>query len=61
MIQHIDGRAWFCCPVCGQKIHPVLPGARGVLAQCKGRMPDGSRCRWTGEIRYDKDIAAVSR
>lgn len=54
MIRDINGKTWFCCPVCGQKIHPVKPGAQGVFAMCKGKKPDGGRCDWAGEIRWDK-------
>lgn len=53
MIKIINGAAWFCCPTCGQKIHPVVPGARGVFVVCKARKRDGSRCGWTGEITYN--------
>ena len=52
MIKIINGTTWFCCPGCGQKIHPVTPGAQGVLAICKARKRDGSRCNWAGEITY---------
>lgn len=48
MLKVIDGETWFCCPQCGQKIHPVKPGARGVLVACKAR-----KCEWRGEIRWD--------
>jgi len=53
MVKEIDGQMWFCCPACGKKIHPVLPGARGVIAVCKQKRADGTRCNWTGEIKYD--------
>lgn len=52
MIKEFDGQAWFCCPNCGKKIHPVKPGARGVFAVCKQKRADGSRCNWAGEITY---------
>lgn len=48
MINKINNRFWFCCPECGQKIHPVAPGARGVYVTCKGKA-----CTWSGEIRWD--------
>lgn len=53
MIKKINGQEWFCCPVCGKKLHPVVPGAvcRGLLAKCRGKLPDGSKCTWTGEIK----------
>ena len=54
MIKQINGQPWFCCPRCGKKIHPVKPGAQGVFAMCKGKKPDGGRCNWAGEIRWDK-------
>lgn len=52
MIKTINGKTWFCCPQCGKKIHPVKPGAQGVLVACKGKRPDGTRCNWAGEIKY---------
>lgn len=52
MLKIINGKTWFCCPKCGKKIHPVDPGARGVLVVCKGKRPDGTRCNWAGEIKY---------
>lgn len=54
MIREINGRMWFCCPECGQKIHPVKLGACGVFAICKGKKSDGTRCNWRGEIRWLK-------
>lgn len=54
MIRYINGEPWFCCPKCGKKIHPVKPGARGVYAICKNRLPDGTRCNWRGEIKWNK-------
>ena len=53
MVREIDGQTWFCCPTCGRKIHPVKPGARGVLAVCRQRRRDGTRCSWAGEIRWE--------
>lgn len=55
MIKEINGRTWFCCPECGQKIHPVKLGACGVFAICKGKKSDGTRCNWSGEIRWIKN------
>lgn len=52
MIRVIDGVTWFCCPVCGKKLHPVERGARGVFAACRGKLPDGSRCAWRGEVKW---------
>lgn len=52
MIKTIDNITWFCCPKCGKKIHPVKPGAFGVYAMCKGRLPNGCKCDWQGEITY---------
>lgn len=53
MIKSINGRTWFCCPACGKKLHPVAPGARGVWTKCRGKLPSGERCGWTGEVRAD--------
>lgn len=52
MIKSINGRTWFCCPACGKKLHPVAPGARGVWTKCRGKLPSGERCGWTGEVRW---------
>ena len=52
MVKNCNGVLWFCCPACGKKLHPVVPGARGVFVKCSGRHRDGSRCDWMGEIRY---------
>lgn len=49
MIKKINGENWFCCPKCGQKLHPVKPGARGVYVKCKGKI-NGEKCDWFGEI-----------
>ena len=57
MIKQIDGHDWFCCPVCGKKIHPVLPGAYGVLVKCSGRTREGQRCSWSGEIKYNEPLS----
>ncbi len=56
MVKQIKGQLWFCCPKCGKRLHPVLPGAvcRGVMERCRGKLPDGTPCGWTGEIRIDK-------
>ena len=59
MIKIIDDQTWFCCPRCGKKIHPVKPGARGVLVVCRQKRADGSRCDWAGEIKFDGSKAAV--
>lgn len=59
MLKTINGETWFCCPQCGQKIHPVKPGARGVLVACKGKTKDGARCTWRGEIRWDEAVKAM--
>lgn len=51
MIKQINGRLWFCCPVCGKKLHPLAPGAicSGVFTQCR-------KCKWEGpmEIKQKK-------
>ena len=51
MIKTINGKTWFCCPECGKKIHPVKPGACGVLVKCTGKN-NGKRCDWYGEIKW---------
>ena len=61
MIKKIGGFTWFCCPECGKKLHPVNRGAHGVFTQCRGKLPDGRRCGWRGEVRYDPDWDAVVR
>lgn len=53
MIREIAGRTWFCCPQCGKKLHPVDRGARGVYVMCKQKRRDGTRCCWSGEVRWD--------
>ena len=53
MIREIEGRTWFCCPQCGKKLHPVDRGARGVYVMCKQKRRDGTRCCWSGEVRWD--------
>lgn len=52
MIKEIGGRWWYCCPQCGKKLLPLQPGAvcHGVMAQCRERRKDGSRCGWRGEV-----------
>lgn len=52
MVKSYNGKAWFCCPQCGKKIHPVKPGARGVLVKCSQRLTDGRKCGWEGEIKW---------
>ena len=52
MLREINGKVWFCCPQCGKKIHPVVPGARGVFVVCKQRRGDGTRCNWRGECKW---------
>ena len=61
MIKEIDGQAWFCCPECGKKLHPVKRGARGVLTRCRGKLPDGRTCDWSGEGLWDPDWGDVER
>nr|DAE36987.1 MAG TPA: cysteine-rich protein [Bacteriophage sp.]DAH34608.1 MAG TPA: cysteine-rich protein [Bacteriophage sp.] len=51
MIKTINGQTWFCCPKCGKKIHPIKPGACGVLVKCTGKN-NGKRCDWYGEIKW---------
>lgn len=54
MIKNINGTTWFCCPVCGKKIHPVKLGANGVFVTCRQKRQDGTKCGWKGEIVYKK-------
>lgn len=61
MIKEIDGQAWFCCPKCGKKLHPVKRGARGALTRCRGKAPDGRKCDWSGEVLWDPDWGDVER
>lgn len=61
MIKEIDGQTWFCCPECGKKLHPVKRGARGVLTRCRGKLPDGRKCDWSGEVLWDPDWGDVER
>lgn len=37
MVKLIQGRAWYCCPVCNKKMFQVKDGAacRGVMLACK--------------------------
>lgn len=52
MVKKIKGKLWYCCPKCGKRLHPIQPGAvcRGVIGQCRGRLPNGAPCGWKGEI-----------
>lgn len=59
MIKEINGETWFCCPNCGKKIHPVKHGARGVYVVCKQKRQDGTRCNWSGEIKYGGLVRSV--
>lgn len=61
MIKEIDGQTWFCCPGCGKKLHPVKRGARGVLTRCRGKLPDGRKCDWSGEVLWNPDWGDVER
>lgn len=60
MTKKIQGKLWYCCPKCGKKLFPLQPGAvcRGVMTTCRGRFPDGTPCRWSGEIVVD-DMEAL--
>lgn len=37
MVKLIQGRAWYCCPVCNKKMFTVKDGAtcRGIMLACK--------------------------
>lgn len=62
MIKRFQEQDWFCCPECGQKIHPVVPGACGVFAVCKAKVSRQERCNWRGEVcwRPNKEGAFVT-
>lgn len=49
MVKSINGKFWYCCPKCGQKIHPVSQGAicSGVYVECR-------RCGWSGEMEIKR-------
>lgn len=49
MVKEIGGKLWFCCPRCGNKIHPVSPAAvcSGVFVMC-------TRCKWQGEMEIKR-------
>ena len=51
MVKLIKGRLWYCCPKCGQKLHPITATANchGVTTFCK-------KCNWEGpmEIKSEK-------
>lgn len=37
MIKEIDGKRWYCCPRCGQKLFRVIQGstAKAILVFCR--------------------------
>lgn len=37
MVKLIGGELWYCCPLCGQKLHEIAPWAKctGVKTKCK--------------------------
>lgn len=43
VVRLINGQLWYCCPVCGQKLHKLTPDAvcSGVITFCK-------KCKWEG-------------
>ena len=43
VVRLINGQLWYCCPVCGQKLHKLTPDAicSGVMTFCR-------RCKWEG-------------
>lgn len=49
MIKLINGRLWYCCPMCSKKLFPISPDAscRGLYTKCRG-------CGWEGEVIIDK-------
>lgn len=42
---------WFHCPVCGQKLCKVAPGAKGVYLKCK-------KCRNEVEVKASQEKTA---
>lgn len=43
VVKLVKGQLWYCCPVCGQKLHKLAPDAvcNGVTTFCK-------KCKWEG-------------
>lgn len=43
VVKLVTGQLWYCCPVCGQKLHKLAPDAvcNGVTTFCR-------RCKWEG-------------
>lgn len=43
VVKLVNGQLWYCCPVCGQKLHKLAPDAvcNGVTTFCR-------RCKWEG-------------
>lgn len=43
VVRLINGQLWYCCPVCGQKLHKLTPDAicSGVITFCR-------KCKWEG-------------
>lgn len=37
MVKTINDAQWYCCPVCGQKLFKIAPGAfaKGILMLCR--------------------------
>lgn len=48
MVKLINGRLWYCCPACGQKLHQIAANAVciGVTTHCR-------RCGWEGEMNIE--------
>lgn len=49
MVKSVNGQLWYCCPVCGQKLHKLSPDAvcNGVTTFCK-------KCKWEGVMVVKK-------
>ena len=49
MVKSVNGQLWYCCPVCGQKLHKLSPDAvcNGVTTFCR-------RCKWEGVMVVKK-------
>lgn len=53
MVKTINGNLWFCCPRCGNKLHPVEQDAicHGIITECV-------RCKWRGPMEVPNDKGA---
>ena len=58
MIGIYNGVRWYCCPRCGKRLFIVKSGAtcHGIYMRCRGSLPSGVRCRWSGEVVIEEDM-----